>query len=127
MREADIQNLIRLELSKQSKGVYFRGNTGMAWTGDSIEKQGSTVIIRNARPFRALQSGFSDIFGMTTLIIQEKHIGQQMGIFTAIEVKNRSKVSEDQKNFLKVCEKAGSLCGVAYNQSDAIEIVERFL
>lgn len=123
MREADIQNMIRLKLNEIENGRYWRGNAGQAWTGNDITKRGKTVIIRDARPFKSgLPLGFPDLFGVTPLLITEKHVGQTLGIFTGIEVKNKSKVSDDQKKFILRLLKSGSMAGVAYCVEDAIKI-----
>jgi len=124
MREADIQNLIRLKLNEIDGGIYFRGNAGQAWTGNDITKRGRTVTIRDARPFKSgLPPGFTDIFGITPIVITPKHVGQVLGIYTGIEVKNKTKLSPDQKNHILRLKNAGCLTGVAYCVEDAIKIV----
>lgn len=123
MREGDIQSMIRLKLNDIENGRYWRANAGQAWTGNDITRRGKTVIIRDARPFKSgLPKGFPDIFGVTPLLITENHVGQILGIFTGIEVKNKSKVTEAQRKMVVRLLKSGSMAGVAYCVEDAIKI-----
>lgn len=124
MREAQLQNMIRLKLAEYD-GLYFRANVGQAWTGDSIKHQGSQIIINNGRPFNAgLPKGFSDLFGVTPVLINESHIGQTIGVATFLEVKVKgNKPSENQKNFIKSCKKTGAIAEIVYNVSEAINSV----
>lgn len=123
MREHNIQNMIRLKLADED-GLYFRGNVGRGWTGDKIIVTGSIVTIYNARPFSSgLPTGFSDLFGITPILIEKKHVGKTVGVATFIEVKNKTRLRKKQKDFLELCKKAGSIAGVAYNVEDALNLI----
>ena len=114
MKEQDIQNLIRIALSKH--GTFFRANVGRGWTGDSVKHIGRDVLITNARPLATgLPVGFSDLFGINN-----------EGLFTAIEVKTQSgKVSEAQFRFLEHIRARGGLAGVARSVDAAVSIVQK--
>ena len=125
MREADIQNQIRLALDKNCPlSMYFRANCGNGWTGNNITKNGRKITIHDARPFNTgLPNGFSDLFGITPIQITEDMVGQTIGVFTAIEVKHKTKPTKNQKNFIELCKNSGSYAGIAYNVEDALKIV----
>lgn len=126
MREADIQNAIRRELSMKPDCTIFRANCGMAWTGNDIRHEGTKVTIYDARPFKTgLPAGFSDLFGITPVIINERHLDKLLGIATFIEVKCKTKPSANQLKFIKNMQKTGSLAGIAYSVEDALKIISR--
>ena len=125
MKEHSIQNAIRNSLV--DRGLFFRVNVGQGWTGDSVQKlPDGSVLITNARPFSTgLPKGFSDLFGLVPLTIEPHHVGQQVGVFTAIEVKTqRGRVSEIQGNFLNAVQHNGGLAGVARSPDDALKITQ---
>ena len=82
MLEQTIQNRARLALSQEQLGVYWRANVGQAWASNEVYKisgpahaQSFTLftgdmVLRGARPFdTGLPKGFSDLFGITPVII----------------------------------------------------------
>lgn len=126
MSEHKIQNEIRNALV--DRGLFFRVNVGQAWTGDDVQRlPDGSVLITNARPFSTgLPKGFSDLFGLTPLRIQQHHVGLQLAVFTAIEVKGpRGRTSERQQNFLDAVESNGGLAGVARCPEDALDITRK--
>lgn len=115
MREADIQNLIRLHVSEHQLGVLFRANVGEAWTGDRIEHNpdGSITIFRPRRLKTGLPPGFSDLFGVNKL-----------GRAVFIEVKAPTgRLTPEQENFLKQMSRLGAYAGVARCPEDAVKIL----
>lgn len=115
MREADIQNMIRLHVSQNRLGVLFRANVGEAWTGDEIRKNldGSITIFRPRRFLSGLPTGFSDLFGVSPT-----------GRAVFIEVKTPTgRVRPAQENFLKQIAAAGAYAGVARSPQDAERII----
>ena len=135
MREQGIQNLIRMFLS--SIGVVnWRNNTGTGWVGKAtriqkickVELMPGDVVVRNARPLRSgLCTGSSDIIGITPVFITEAHLGQTLGVFTAVEVKNKNgKPTPEQLNFLQVVEKNGGYAGIAKSNNDIDGIINRY-
>lgn len=123
-REHNIQNEIRLELSKHGI-VTFRANSGQAWQSNDITKlPGGDIILRHPRPFQAMPSGFSDLFGITSRVITQDDVGKTLGVFTAIECKTAKGVlSERQKHFIDFVTKQGGIAGVARSTDEALEIV----
>ncbi len=125
MREHELQNRIRAEISKY--GTFFRSNVGSAWTGDEIIKLGGGgVLIPKARPFNTgLPQGFSDIIGVVPVFITHDMVGRTLGVFTSIEVKTPAgRVTAEQEQFLSVMSGRGALAGVARSVEDAVRIVQ---
>lgn len=115
MREADIQNLIRIHVSQKHLAVLFRANVGEAWTGDRIEHNpdGSITIYRPRRLKTGLPPGFSDLFGVAT-----------GGRAVFIEVKSLTgRPSLEQENFLQQMARFGALSGVARSPEEAEKIL----
>lgn len=100
MTEQDIQNLIRIAVSKNNK--IFRANVGKVRTADG-------------RFFdTGLPNGFCDLFGF-----------RPDGQIFFIEVKKPGgRVRDDQKKFIDVVKRNGALAGVAYSVDDALKIIE---
>ncbi len=100
MTEHDIQNLIRIELTKKGYRV-FRVNVGK-------------FKLLDGRWFDVgLPIGFSDLF-----VIKD-------GRISFIEVKAaKGRVSDHQTNFLAQMKKLGCKAGVARSVQDALQIME---
>lgn len=99
LKELEIQNQIRVELSKL--GLVFRTNSGVAYT-----KQGTVINL--------LPKGFPDLlfFGFN-------------GIVAFIECKNeKGKLRPEQENFLNLVKKYGYRAGVAKSAEEALKIIE---
>lgn len=112
LKEAGIQNLIRLALSKLGV-VAFRNNVGVAAYAD-----GSRVSYGVGGP------GGSDLIGWTTMTIGREHLGRRVAVFTAIEVKGPAgRVSKAQSHFLMTVEAHGGIAGVARSAEEAERLV----
>ncbi|MFA5397155.1 MAG: VRR-NUC domain-containing protein [Methanogenium sp.] len=100
MTEHDLQNLIRLELTKLG-WITFRVNVGK-------------VKLIDGRYFdTGLPPGFSDLMALKD------------GKTIFIEVKaEKGKVSKAQKNFIEQMKKNGFAAGIAYNMNDVFEILK---
>ena len=101
MREAEVQNQIRLALDPYA--VMFRVNSGK-------------VRMSDGRYFdTGVPNGYSDLSGFR----------KSDGKAVFIEVKNeKGRLRESQKQFLKVMSQYDVLAGVARSPEEAIEIVE---
>lgn len=101
IKETDVQNKIRIELSKLGYTT-FRANVG-------------SVRMPDGRIFKTgLPNGHSDLYGF-----------RPDGQVFYIEVKKATGVtSSDQKKFLKTMKKRGALTGVARTVEDALQIVK---
>lgn len=125
MSERVIQNSIRNDLA--GKVHAFRANVGRAWTGSSFERlPNGDMLIKDPRPFdTGLPPGFSDLFGVKKTLITEAMVGQTVGQFWALEIKDqKGRVSDSQKKFLAAMSAAGALAGVARSVEDARAVLE---
>lgn len=99
MTEHDLQNQIRLELSKRGV-INFRTNVGK-------------IRMADGRMFdTGLPKGFSDLMGV---------LPDGRAVFIEVKV-HPNKPSREQLNFIAVMQKQGALAGVAYSVEDALKI-----
>lgn len=88
----------------------FRSNAGRAWAGKIIDKGDGWIKLKNPRVFHGLPKGFSDLFGIESVVITEDMIGKRVAIFKAIEVKTGNiTVTEKQSLFGAMVEKLGGI------------------
>ena len=108
--EAYVQNKIRLAVGSGDVRL-FRNNTGALF-----DMQGRLVKF-------GLCKGSSDLIGFRSITITPDMVGQKIAVFSAIEVKDKGKVTVDQKNFINIINNAGGYAGVAKNVNDAKKIL----
>lgn len=126
MNEHDIQDQIRIEISRQRLGVSFRTNVGRAWTGNDIRKNiDGSITIMDPRPFQTgLPEGYSDLTIVTPVVITPEMIGNLIGIAGFLEVKtSKGKPTAAQLHFIKQMQSLGARAGVARSPRDAIQIL----
>ena len=109
--EAVVQNKIRLALGN-GKIRLFRNNTG------------ALTDIKGRLVKFGLCKGSSDLIGFKTITITPDMVGQNVAVFSAIEVKDKGKATDDQKKFINIIKKAGGLAGVARDIKDAKKILD---
>jgi len=110
MREHDLQNLIRIELSKY--GIPFRTNAGKFWQGRLTTLNGHKVLM-DPRPVMGLPNGFTDLL----------FVGDD-GTVAFIEIKTESgRVRPDQQKFIDMMISKGYRAGVARSVEDALKII----
>ncbi len=111
MRETELQNRIRLAISSPNVRM-FRNNVGSAKTLD-----GRHIDF-------GLCKGSSDLIGWTSKTITADDVGKTVAVFTAIEVKTpKSKVSDEQNNFIAIVKKHGGIAAVVRSIDDAKEVI----
>ena len=108
--EAYGQNKIRLAVGSGDVRL-FRNNTGAL-----LDMQGRLVKF-------GLCKGSSDLIGFRSITITPDMVGQKIAVFSAIEVKDKGKVTVEQKNFINIINNAGGYAGVAKNVNDAKKIL----
>ena len=108
--EAYVQNKIRLAVGSGDVRL-FRNNTGALF-----DMQGRLVKF-------GLCKGSSDLIGFRSITITPDMVGQKIAVFSAIEVKDKGKVTVEQKNFINIINNAGGYAGVAKNVNDAKKIL----
>jgi hypothetical protein len=123
--EKNIINEILLHLPENER--LFRANAGRAWAGTivgnalsriQIAKQlisaggnlPGVVILRNARAFHGLPTGFPDLFGMKAVTITDDMVGRTLAVFEGVEVKTgRLAQTREQKLFELMIRKLGGI------------------
>jgi hypothetical protein len=111
LSEQRIQQEIRLTISNGDTRV-FRNNTG-------------TLKDANGRPVSfGLAKGSADLIGWRTVTITPEMVGQQVAVFTSIEVKTPTgRLRPEQQQWLDAVQAAGGIAGVARSVEDALRIV----
>lgn len=108
--ELAVQNGIRLALTG-SPALLWRNNTG------ALKDQAGRLVRYGLCP------GSSDLIGLRTVTITPDMVGQRLAVFTAIEVKDRGRVTPEQQRFITAVQQAGGLAGVARSVDDARTIL----
>ena len=111
MREHDIQNDIRLELSKH--GIVLRLNSGKFWQGKRVwSNEFEDFVLINLRPVQGCPEGTSDL-----LFVGENNIA-------FIEVKDdKGRLRNKQKKFMDIVQSYGHKAGMARTADDALKII----
>jgi hypothetical protein len=108
--EQQIQQHIRLTCSTGATRL-FRNNTG-------------TLRDQHGRPVSfGLARGSADLIGWTIRTVTPEMVGQQVAVFTSIEVKTPTgRVKPEQQQWLDAVQAAGGIAGVARSVEDALRI-----
>ena len=111
--ETTLQQQIRLALGTHLDTKLFRNQVGSL----PDPRTGRLVTFGLAR-------GSADLIGWRTVTITPDMVGQQLAVFTSIEVKTpKGRVSPQQQAWLAVVQGAGGIAGVARSVCDANEIL----
>jgi hypothetical protein len=109
--EQQTQQAIRLQLSRGPVRLW-RNNTGLLY-----DRQGRPVSF-------GLCKGSSDLIGFRTITIGPEHVGQQLAVFAAVEVKSqRGRATPEQKAFIDLVQGMGGFAGIAHSVEDAAGIL----
>lgn len=128
-KEHDLQNEIRLHVSREQLGTLFRANVGQGWAGKvqrmHLTPDTNTILLMNPRPFSTgLPVGFPDLFGFVPVTITPDMVGQEIAVFAAVEVKQKTgRVSAKQRDMMAFLQKHGARAGVARSVDDAARIL----
>ena len=111
MTEQSIQQHIRISCSTGNTRL-FRNNTG-------------TLRDQHGRPVSfGLARGSSDLIGYRTVTITPDMVGQQVAVFTSVEVKTPTgRIRPEQRAWMETVQAAGGIAGVARSVEDAQRIV----
>ena len=115
--ETTLQQQIRLALGMHPDTRLFRNQVGSL----PDPRTGRLVTF-------GLAHGSADLIGWRTVMITPDMVGQQLAVFTSIEVKTPTgRVSPQQQAWLAVVQGAGGLAGIARSVPDALRITESAL
>ena len=111
--ETTLQQQIRLALGTRPDLRLFRNNTG------------TLPDPRTGRPVQfGLAKGSADLIGLRTVTITPDMVGQQVAVFTSIEVKTpKGRPTAAQQNWLNMVRSLGGIAGIARSVRDANEIL----
>ena len=111
--ETTLQQQIRLAHGTRSDCRLFRNQVGQL------------PDPRTGRPVQfGLARGSADLIGWRTITITPEMVGQQLAVFTSIEVKTSTgRVRPEQQAWLTAVQTAGGIAGVARSIQDANEIL----
>lgn len=120
-KESALMRKIQIRASQLGRR-YFRINVGLAWCGKVIKAPAMygprSVIVLNARPFKAGVKGISDLCGWETVIVTQDMVGKKVAIFNACEVKDGTNPSAEQLNFISNVNEAGGRGFIARSLED---------
>ena len=138
MTEAEIQHAIRLTCGRGATALW-RNETGVSehgWkqaVGRAIAAlrrgniQAALIALTKPKLSRVrygLCKGSADLIGLTEVTIRPEHVGQTLGVFTAIEVKtDTGRVSPEQVQFLDLVTRRHGIAFVARDADEAAEIL----
>jgi hypothetical protein len=112
--ETNIQQRIRLALGTRQDVRLFRNQVGQL------------PDPRTGRPVQfGLAKGSADLVGWKTIEVTPDMVGQQVAVFTSIEVKTpKGRATPYQQAWLQSVEKAGGIAGIARSVEDAVQILD---
>lgn len=111
--ETQLQQEIRLALGTRPDLRLYRNNCG------------SLPDPRTGRPVQfGLARGSADLVGWRTITVTPDMVGQQLAVFTSIEVKTpNGRIRPEQHAWQRTVSAAGGIAGIARSIQDANEIL----
>ena len=111
--ETTLQQQIRLALGTRTDLRLFRNQVG------------SLPDPRTGRPVQfGLARGSADLIGWRTVTITSDMVGQQLAVFTSIEIKTPTgRIRPEQQAWLGAVRNAGGIAGIARSIQDANDLV----
>jgi hypothetical protein len=111
--ETQLQQEIRLALGTRPDLRLYRNNCG------------SLPDPRTGRPVQfGLARGSADLIGWRTITITPEMVGQQLAVFTSIEIKTpNGRVKPEQHAWQRTVSAAGGIAGIARSIQDANDLV----
>lgn len=105
----------------------FRVNSGRAWQGSKIEFSAdrSTALLINPRPILLAPTGTPDVVGCTAVTITQDMVGQTIGVFVGLEVKNKGdRPRPEQRTFIDVYRRMGARVGFVRSAEEAEHVLQ---
>jgi hypothetical protein len=112
MSEQELQQRIRLELGSGPVRLW-RNNVG------ALRDQRGRLVSYGLCP------GSSDLIGLRRLRVGPEHLGQELAVFCALEIKSqRGRPSAEQRRFLAQVGAMGGLAGVIRSLAEARALLQ---
>jgi hypothetical protein len=112
MSEQELQQRIRLELGRGPVRLW-RNNVG------ALRDQRGRLVSYGLCP------GSSDLIGLRRLRVAPQHLGQELAVFCALEIKSqRGRPTAEQQRFLAQVGAMGSLAGVIRSLAEARALLQ---
>lgn len=109
-------------LFRNHVGVAFQGRAERFTEPTTVKVKPGDIVIRRARTVTAgLITGSSDLIGWTPRMITEHDLGKHIAQFTAVEVKDKSGLEPEQKQFLEVVRDSGGVAIVARSAEESVD------
>lgn len=123
MSEMDLQKEIAMAMCGKRTRLWVN-DTGMAYQG-KVTRMGNSAVINNVQAIKyGLCTGSSDLIGFHMIKITEDMVGEELPIFTAIEVKTaKGRASEQQQAFLSMVRDNNGYAGIARSVEEARNIL----
>ena len=119
MSESDIYAAI---IGAHSNGPtrLFRQQSALTWAGKVISRSATTITLAHPHAIKVGMPGIPDLGGFTSVTITPEMVGQTLAVAVQIEVKGeRTRVTEEQRNFLAMAQRLGVRCGIARTSYEA--------
>ena len=65
------------------------------------------------------------MIGVDPVFVTQEHVGTTIGAFVALEVKDGSPATDEQKNFVDVIARLGGRSGIVRSSADAMAVLRR--
>ncbi len=112
MSEQELQQRIRLELGRGPVRLW-RNNVG------ALRDQRGRLVSYGLCP------GSSDLIGLRRLRVAPEHLGQELAVFCALEIKSqRGRPTAEQQRFLALVQALGGLAGVIRTPEEARALLQ---
>jgi hypothetical protein len=112
MSEQELQQRIRLELGRGPVRLW-RNNVG------ALRDQRGRLVSYGLCP------GSSDLIGLRRLRVAPEHLGQELAVFCALEIKSQQgRPTAEQQRFLALVQAMGGLAGVIRTPEEARSLLQ---
>lgn len=120
--EAELMRRVLLALSANGARL-FRNNVGNGYLGElvTVLPNGDCVLRAWRRVQFGLAPGAADLIGWRSLTVRPEHVGHQLALFAACEVKSaRGRETPAQHDFLAAVRAAGGIACLARSVDEAL-------
>lgn len=129
MSEAEVQDMIRIEAMKEDCQLW-RNNTGVLY--DASGRPVRYGLANDSKKQNEVLKS-SDLIGIKTITITPEMVGQRIGVFSSIEVKDpkwnpQKKLDlreQAQRNWIELVKSRGGIAGFANSVESGVKLLRR--